>query len=79
MEVRHDPTGTADTQLDRSGSHDLPAGAGGAGGHHTVQRGGAYFQPDEKGLHRRKGLHRDPQPLRHGGGRYEHGHRRLAR
>ena len=32
----------------------------------------------KKGCIAGKGLHRDPQPLRHGGGRYEHGHRRLA-
>ena len=32
----------------------------------------------KKGCIAGKGLHRDPQPLCHGGGRYEHGHRRLA-
>ena len=36
------------------------------------------FQPDEKGLHRRKGLHRPAAPYVTVVGAVEHGHRRLA-
>ena len=35
----------------------LTAGAGRQGRHHAVFRRGAHLQPDEKGLHRRKGIH----------------------
>ena len=33
----------------------------------------------KKGLHHRQGVHRPDGPLRDGGGRRQHGHRRLAR
>ena len=53
---------TTDPQLDRGEPHDLPAGAGGPGGHHPLQRGGTHLQSDEKGLHRRQGVYRARSP-----------------